>query len=445
MNNIKRNMTLALISLSMNVLVQPAVVAAYNSPTINQVGLIGKTQLISNNQQLNQHIESLLNEHNLPGLVLSVKHKGEVLHYSAHGKVNVDGNKAMQKDALFRIYSMSKPITAFALLQLVDRGLISLDDDIRNYLPAFEPFEIDGKKPVVTVHHLLSHTAGFGYGGGINNWIDIRYLLANPLSRNNTLEDMVDDLSGIDLKFYPGEKFEYSIASDIQGAIIEKASGKPLDQYLAKHVFMPLNMTDTHFAVPKGQEHRLVDMYEYEATTFEEAYVFNKEKIVLAEKASDSDYLEKPKLLSGGGGLISTAKDYSQFVGMLLNHGRHNDKVLLSEALTDKMLSSKTKGLDTHFMPRVYKGTGFGYGVGIKEESGDIRKQGTFFWGGMGGTIFWADPQSELEVVAMMQVEDGWIALEKWLIPEIYKLISSENPNNENMASSSVRTAEERG
>lgn len=99
------------------------------------------------------------------------------------------------------------------------------------------------------------------------------------------------------------------------------------------------------------------------------------------------------------------------------------------------MLSSKTRGLDTHFMPRVYKGTGFGYGVGIKETTGDTRKQGTFFWGGMGGTIFWADPKSELEVVAMMQVEDGWIALEKWLIPQVYQLIGNINNSIEHIAS----------
>ncbi|MBQ4852783.1 serine hydrolase, partial [Pseudoalteromonas sp. MMG012] len=107
------------------------------------------------------------------------------------------------------------------------------------------------------------------------------------------------------------------------------------------------------------------------------------------------------------------------------NRGKHNNAQLLSEELIDKMLSSHTKGLDTHFMPRVYNGTGFGYGIGIKEVTGDTRKQGTFFWGGMGGTIFWGDPQSELEVVAMMQVEDGWVGLEKWLIPQVYQLINN--------------------
>ena len=375
------------------------------------------------NAELSQNIERLLENHQLPGLVLKVKHRGELIHYQAHGKVNISKEKLMSKDASFRIYSMSKPITAVAMLQLLDRGLISLDDDIRKYLPEFEPFEVDGKVYSVNVHQLLSHTAGFGYGGGLKNWVDIRYLIANPLSRRNSLDDLIGDLSGIDLKFPPGEKFEYSIASDIQGAIIERVSGLKLDAYFQKYIFEPLKMKDTAFYVTHDNQHRLVDMYEYDAGTFEAAYVFNQEKIFLSERAKDSPYLKKPKLLSSGGGLISSTEDYSHFLSMLANKGEFEGKQLLSKKSIELMLSSHTTGLDTHFMPRVYQGTGFGYGVGIKEIAGDDRAQGSFFWGGMGGTIFWADPENELEVTAMMQVEDGWVALEKWLIKEIYPLI----------------------
>lgn len=376
--------------------------------------------------QLSSNIDALLKTHELPGIVLMIKHKGKVIHYDAHGSFDTANTKPMTKDAIFRIYSMSKPITAVALLQLVERGLVALEDDIRLYLPGFSPFEANGINQVVTVHHLLSHTAGFGYGGGIDSWINIRYLLANPLSRNNTLDELIDDLSGIDLKFKPGDRFEYSIASDIQGAIIESVTGVPLDDYLQSNIFEPLDMVDTGFYVPSESEQRLVDMYEYDAGTFEEAYIFNKEKILFVEKGAESEFLEKPTLISGGGGLVSTAQDYANFVTMLLNKGRYKGKALLSQPMAQRMLSSHTKGMDTHFMPRVYKGTGFGYGVGIKETDGDTRNQGSFFWGGMGGTIFWGDPKEQLQVVAMMQVEDGWIALEKWLIPEIYQLIDNQ-------------------
>jgi CubicO group peptidase (beta-lactamase class C family) len=375
--------------------------------------------------QFSNNFSALLTQHKLPGAVVIIKKGDETIHYNAYGKVNVDQATDMKKEAIFRLYSMSKPMTAVALLQLVDQEKISLTDDIRTYLPDFEPFEFEGEPQIVTVHQLLSHTAGFGYGGGIKNWVDIRYLLANPLSRSNNLTDLVDDISGIDLKFPPGSKFEYSIASDIQGAIIEAVANIPLDEYLQKNLFIPLNMKDTGFYVPKSKQHRLVDMYEYDASTFEEAYVFNSEKILFSETGKDSEYLEQAELISGGGGLVSTAMDYSNFVSMLQNKGQFNGKTILSAPLIEKMLSSKTTGLDTHFLPRVYQGAGFGYGVGIKETSGDIRNKGSFFWGGMGGTIFWADPVADIQVVVLMQVEDGWIALEKWLIPEVYKMIES--------------------
>jgi len=372
------------------------------------------------------NFSSLIKQHELPGAVVIIKKGDNVIHYDAYGKVNVEQKESMKKDAIFRIYSMSKPITAVALLQLVEQGKISLDDDIRKYLPNFDAFEFKGKTQVVTVHHLLSHTAGFGYGGGIKSWVNIRYLLANPLSRNNTLTDLVDDISGIDLNFPPGNKFKYSIASDIQGALIEVVSGMQLDDYLHKHIFTPLNMKDTGFFVPEVDQHRLVDMYEYDISTFEEAITFNKENIKFSETGKNSEYLEQPILKSGGGGLVSTTADYSNFVSMLQNNGQFKGKSILSKSLVEKMLSSKITGLDSHFLPRIYKGAGFGYGIGIKEISGDTRNQGTFFWGGMGGTVFWADPIADIQVVVMMQVEDGWIALEKWLIPEVYKMIENQ-------------------
>lgn len=376
-------------------------------------------------KEFNNSLNSLLIEHELPGAVVHIKHKGQVLLYQAYGRVNVEETKEIKKDDIFRIYSMSKPIAAVALLQLVDKGLVELDADIRTYLPEFDVFEYQGQKQVITVHQLLSHTAGFGYGGSLKNWIDIQYLLANPLSRDNNLSDLVDDLSGIELQFAPGSKFEYSIATDIQGAIIEAVTKEPLEQYFHNNIFKPLNMKDTGFYVPSQNHHRLVDMYEYDAGTFENAYTFNKEDILFVERGQDSDFLSKPTLISAGGGLVSTAQDFANFVEMVLNGGEFEGKRILSQATVSKMLSSHTTGLDTHFMPRVYKGTGFGYGFGIKEIAGDDRAQGSFFWSGMGGTVFWADPKNDLQVVVMFQVEDGWVGMEKWMIKHVYPLINS--------------------
>lgn len=378
-----------------------------------------------------KNLNMLLEEHELPGVVVHIKHRDKLVLHRAYGKVNVDGNRTVTTKDIFRIYSMSKPLAAVALLQLVDKGLVDLDADIRTYLPAFEPFEYDGQEQVVTVHQLLSHTAGFGYGGGLKNWVDIRYLIANPLSRGNNLTDLVDDLSGIDLKYVPGEKFEYSIASDIQGAIVEAVAQRPLDEYFQDNLFKPLNMIDTGFFVPESEHHRLVDMYEFDAGTFENAYTFDKDDILFVEDAEDSEYLLQPKLISAGGGLVSTAQDYANFVDMLANGGEFNGHRILSEAMLTRMVTSHIEGLDKHFLPRVYKGTGFGYGVGVKEMTGDSRARGSFFWSGLGGTVFWVDPTNELQVVVMFQVEDGWIGMEKWMIKHVYPLINSLNSNTD--------------
>lgn len=381
--------------------------------------------LASSTDNFSDKVDNFIKQNQLPGLVLNVKHKGQTIYKKAHGFASLKHSTPMTQNHIFRLYSMSKPITALALLQLIDKGKIALDDDIRKYLPAFKPFEYNDKAHVVTVHQLLSHTAGMGYGGGFGSWTDFRYLIANPLSRSNTLSDLVDDISGIDLYFPPGEKFQYSIASDVQGALIEAVSGQPLDKYFNENIFKPLNMKDTDFYVHQSEHNRLVDMYEYAAKTFEEAFTFNPDKIEFVEYGNNSEFLEKPTLLSGGGGLVSTSADYSNFVTMLFNQGTFQGKRLLSKSLISSMLRSHTQGLETHFLPRLYDDVGFGYSLAVQNASDETRSQGSFFWAGMGGTLFWADPEDEIEVVAMMQVEDGWIALERWLIPQVYALIDA--------------------
>ena len=237
----------------------------------------------------------------------------------------------------------------------------------------------------------------------------------------------------------PGGLCVYFIDSDIRGAMVEQVPGLSVYEYFLHYICTPLNMQDTRFYVPQSQAHRLVDMYEYYASTFEEAYTFNQDKIHLVEQAKDSEYLHRPALLSGGGGLVSSAQDYSNFVAMLSNGGRFNGQQVLSQKLINTMLGSKTQGLETHFLPRLYKGAGFGYGVGIQQTMTEYRQPGSFFWAGMGGTLFWSDPQTQLQVVAMMQVEDGWIALEKWLIPQIYQFIDTHSMIDASLANKATK------
>jgi len=246
------------------------------------------------------------------------------------------------------------------------------------------------------------------------------------LSPLNNLNDMVTDISGVDLIYEPGTKWQYSIASDVQGALIEAVTGMKLDDYLETYIFAPLEMTDTGFWVPEEHAHRLVDQYIYDVKGLEPLKSFGNTNIEHKESRIGSDYLSRPKLLSGGSGLVSTAKDYSRFVQVLLNNGIYNGRQILSAELVDQMLTSHTEGLNTSFLPLIYENTGFGYGLGIKEGEGegDLRREGSFYWAGKGGTVFWGDPKNNLSVIVMMQVEDGWVALERWLIPEIYHMIA---------------------
>ncbi len=361
-------------------------------------------------EMLAKDIESYLSQNQFPGMVTLVLKNDEVVHFSAIGFNNLEKKSAIQKDHIFRIYSMTKPIVALALLQLVEAGKVHLDADIREYLPALEPFEFADEEVTITVHQLLSHTAGLGYFGGFTSWNDFLYLVLAPNDRDNTTDEMISDVSGIELKHKPGAQWRYSIASDLQGAIIEKVTGQRLEVYLQQHVFKPLGMTETSFIVSQSMAPRLVDMYEYE-----------DQEVDLSELAGKSDYLEAPNLHSGGGGLVSTATDYAKFVQLLLHKGQYQNKRIIGAKYVEMMLSEHTKGMDTWLLPRLYINSGFGYGIGVKVGEQDVRPQGSFFWAGKGGTFFWGDPKNNIVVVGMIQLEDGWRKMDRWLTPKVYQ------------------------
>lgn len=360
--------------------------------------------------QLSSDIKLYLEENKFPGMVTLVIKNGKVVQYSAIGFNNLKQSKPIRKDSVFRIYSMTKPITALALLQLVERGKVRLDDDIRKYLPEMEPFEYKGEIVKITVHQLLSHTAGLGYFPGFSSWNDFLYFILDPNDRDNTTDELISDVSGIELKHKPGSQWRYSIASDLQGAIIEKVTGKRLEDYFRENIFIPLEMYETSFILNESMSSRLVDMYEYE-----------DQEVSFSEFASKSDYLEEPNLHSGGGGLVSTAEDYGKFVRLLLNNGEYKEKKIIGKKYIKMMLSNHTKNMDTWLLPKLYPNSGFGYSIGVKVGEADIRPKGSFYWAGRGGTFFWADPKNNLIVVNMIQLEDGWRKVEQWLVPKVYK------------------------
>ncbi|MCO7223371.1 serine hydrolase [Pleionea sp. CnH1-48] len=378
------------------------------------LALLFLTPIVNSANTLDKKIERYVTEHQFPGAVTMIMKDDKIIHYSSVGYNNIKQKKELKKNDVFRIYSMTKPIVSVAVLQLVQQGKIKLDEDIRTYLPDFEPFEFDGKEHTITVHQLLSHTAGLGYFGGFSNWVDFMYLLLDPNDRDNTTDGLISDVSGIGLKHKPGAQWRYSIASDIQGALIEKVTGQRLGDYLKQHIFDPLEMNDTAFWVAAANASRLVDMYEYEDG-----------EVSFGEFGNRSEYLEEPSLHSGGGGLISTTSDYAKFVSMLMHKGQYKNHRILSESLVNTMLSSHTENMDTWLLPKLYPGTGFGYGLGVKEATDGHRAKGSFYWAGKGGTFFWADPSQNLVVVVMTQLEDGWRKMDRWLVPEVYALIDN--------------------
>ena len=363
---------------------------------------------------LDTKTEAWQQEHELPGMVtLIVDNEQEVFAHAA-GAASMEENRPITMDSQFRLYFMTKPITSAAVMLLVEDGAISLDDDIRQHLPAFKPFRVvgdhQGTPHTVTVRQLLTHTAGFGYGGGCRSWAGLRYLIANPLSRNNTLQEMVDDLSGIDLFFPPGSRWGYSIAHDILAALVENVSGITYDEFLQQRLFKPLGMSDTDFWVPATKAKKLVSMYNWEDS-----------KPTLTEQWNDSDYLQKPQLMSGGGGLVSSARDYARFLQMLLNDGVYKQRQILSAASVELLTSNQLTESHGQLPSQLWPNSGFGFGLGVKlKQNADPRSVGSFYWAGLGGTIFWVDKKERLVVVGMMQVEDGFRKVDDFLAPSVY-------------------------
>jgi len=357
------------------------------------------------NQTLSKQLQAFVVKNNLPGIETLILKDGNLWHHSTVGLAHIKDQRPMQPDAIFRIFSMTKPIVAVAMLQLLEQDKIALDAYIDEYLPELSELKYHGVNTKISIKQLLTHTAGLDYD-------------FNALHASTDMRDFVRRTSASELKFSPGEKWGYSMASDIQGAIIERVSGLPLDQYLQQHLFQPLQMKDTGFWVPKDKQKRLVEDYKKHKSKNELTALIN----------NDSKYLHKPSFLSAGGGLVSTAKDYSHFLSMLLNDGQFNGKQIITAKSLKKMLSSQTQGLDMGFLPKIYPNSGFGFGLGIKEGEQDLRSKGSYYWAGKGGTLFWVDPAENLIVIAMMQAENAWPLLNKWLADKIYPL-SKTNKN----------------
>ena len=263
---------------------------------------------------------------NYSGLVTLVARNGKIVHLDAHGNYGIDDTKPMATDTLFRIYSMTKPVTAVAAMMLYEEGKFHMNDPVSKYLPAFadQKVLVDGKlvapQSPMLMRQLFTHTAGLTYGFTADNPVDIEYQKAQ-LFQSKNLDEFISKLADLPLRYQPGERYHYSVSMDVLGAVIEKLSGMPLDEFYHSRIFQPLDMEDTFFEVPASKRDRLASDQYWDAQT---------SKVTTMPVERSRSY-NKVSLFMGGGGLVSTAYDYFRFSQMVLNGGElEGVRILLS-------------------------------------------------------------------------------------------------------------------
>jgi CubicO group peptidase (beta-lactamase class C family) len=351
----------------------------------------------------------------LAGTVTLIARDGKIAYFDAQGVTDISTGAPMQTDSLFRIYSMTKPITSVAALILYEEGRFQLRDPLSRYLPEFADMQVmqaDGTLApagAITVQQLLTHTAGFSYGFSDTDPVDKLYrereLLVAP-----SLDEFVERLADIPLRYEPGTRWAYSVAVDVTGALVERLSGQRLDRFLHDRLFEPLGMRNTFFEVPAEK-----------LTRFGVNHFWDPKagKLAVLPEQPYPRY-QGTTFLSGGGGLVSTAEDYARFAEMLRAGGKLGDVRILGPKTVELMTMNHLSAVIASDDGRraeigdadERRGTGFGLGVAVVEDvpqSGEIGSVGEYGWGGAAGTEFWVDPVEELVVVGMIQlVEAPW-------------------------------------
>jgi len=383
----------------------------------------------------------------LPGILTQVCRTGEIVHTGMSGSMDLARNKAMREDALFRIYSMTKPITAVALMMLVEEGKLGLDDDVHTHIPSWKNLRVyaSGMPSLVAntagqfittapnrrmkVVDLVTHTSGLTYGFMMRTSIDAEYRRqkVGDFQTPGGLDAFIEQLANIPLDFSPGEAWNYSVSIDVMGYLVQKLSGQTFGEFLRTRLFEPLGMKDTFFSVPADKMDR-----------FCSCYMPGKDgKLVIQDDAGKSTYAEPPKLESGGGGLVSTAHDYMRFCRMMLGGGSLDGVQILSPktvAMFGMNLLPNNKlmtdmSLAATFSEAGYGGIGFSIGCGVTMDIAKARIPGTpgeFFWGGAASTAFWIDPKEDLAVVFMTQVmgTDARLTLRRDLRTLVYSAMT---------------------
>ena len=356
-------------------------------------------------ERLNDAMQGLVDDGLLSGITTMISRHGKIAHFGTFGHRDIEAGAEMSEDVIFRIYSMTKPITGVALMMLYEEGKFRLSDPVHRYIPEFEGLVVareDGPngQPItepadhpMTVRELMAHTAGLSYGIFSDTQVDAMYrdagIIVDP---DQTLKGMIDELSKIPLLYQPGSRWHYSVAVDVQGYLVEVLSGQRFDEFLNERLFGPLGMNDTAFHVTEDKADRFAQVYTHD----EDGNLTPQEGF-----GGRRSYFDPPAHLSGGGGLVSTTMDYMRFSQMLLNGGELDGVRILAP--------STVKLMHLNHLPRELKemspGTGFGldFAVVLDPVAADGISKGEYYWGGAAGTWFWIDPKEDLVFVGMIQ------------------------------------------
>ncbi|HTV90492.1 MAG TPA: serine hydrolase domain-containing protein [Stellaceae bacterium] len=384
----------------------------------------------------------------LPGMLTYIYRKGHLVHTNMAGHIDIERGKKMREDAIFRIYSMSKPITAVALMMLVEEGKLGLDDTVHTHIPAWKDLAVYASgmpsaviavpggyltTPVarpMKVIDLATHTSGLTYGFMMRSAVDAAYRRAKIAERSTEggLQGMVDQLAQIPLDFSPGTRWNYSVSIDVMGYLVEKLSGMSFGEFLRTRLFEPLGMNDTAFYVPSDRLERFASCYQPAG---------KGPGLKLQDDAREGAFTKPPQLESGGGGLVSTAHDYLRFCRMML-HGGELDGVRILSPKTVALFSLNylpengevaDMALPGMFSETSYAGVGFSLACGVNINVAKTRLPGSlgeYFWGGAAATAFWIDPAEQLTVVFMTQVigSEARLTLRRDLRTLVYSAIT---------------------
>jgi CubicO group peptidase (beta-lactamase class C family) len=368
--------------------------------------------------RLDDHFRAYVDDGRLPGWQLLISRAGKVVHLTSYGMRDKEAGLPVEPDTIFRIYSMTKPITSVAAMMLFEEGAFELTTPVSRFIPSFADARVHLKggsvnpltAPVgqpVLIWHLLTHTAGLSYGFLHAHAVDEAYR-ANGYDwawpKDTDLATACDTWARLPLAFEPGTEWNYSVATDVLGRVVELVSGQTLDSFLAERIFKRLGMEDTHFSVPEVDRPRLAALY---------AVAPGIPGPIRYDQMGDAA-LEPPSLFSGGGGLVSTSADYHRFTRMLLGRGELDGVRLLAPRTIELITQNHLPGgqdLETVGRPLYaetnYTGIGFGLGFSVLLDpvaAKTLGNRGEFAWGGAASTAFWVDPVDEVVTIFMTQL-----------------------------------------